>query len=303
MTTTAAVAPPPRMRVSASRLTTWQTCPLQARFQYIDHLPRQTNAYAAFGSCVHHCLAHYNTTGDIESTLKLFVDIWNKPEKIGIAIEVWPRGINYGGSRDRGLDMLRLYHEKQEWEPRDVIAIEHRFLVPFGSFEIQGAVDLIEVKKSGRGKNTLRVVDYKTNRKTPFRDALALNVQFTLYDWAVRQREFWVGAKDPTTGEPLADFPEVPGGEWQWELLKDMPKRGIWYQLETQKELDVGVREDIDYRRAYRVCQMIERAEKFNVFVPNISGDTCTFCPYTKPCGLPVDRLDDPEEEDSDAWL
>lgn len=275
-------------------MTTWMTCPLQARFIYIDRLPRQNNAYAAFGSCVHHALAVYNEVGELQAALDAFTEAWHSPEKIGLQIDVWPPGINYMGARQRGIDMLRGYHEKQEWEPRDVLAVEHPFLVPFGSYEITGVVDLVEVKRSGRGKNVLRVIDYKTNKRQPFRNSLSVNIQFTLYDYAVRQKEFWLG-NGP-------DFPPSPNGEYWWEFMKDIPKRGIWYHLETQKELDVGARDEMDYRRAYRICQMIERAEKLNVFVPNMTGDSCGFCPYTSECGLPIQELD-PVEEDDNAWL
>lgn len=267
-------------------------CSLQARFKYIDRLPSQTNAYAAFGSCVHYALADYNRGANLKRALDVFKKAWDDPGTIGAGIDVWPNGINFGGAKQRGIDMLTGFHEKQEWEPRDILAIEHKFLVPFGSFDIQGAVDCAEVKLSGRGKNIVRIVDYKTNKRQPYKNALNLNIQFTLYDYAARQKEFWVG-NGP-------EFPELPNGAYHWEFLKDVPKRGVWYHLETQREFDVGVREQIDYERAYRVCQMMERAERHNVFVPTLSGDTCTFCPYTRECGLPIHDLD---IEDDDVWL
>lgn len=284
---------PARMRVSATKLSTWMTCPLQARFHYIDRLPSVTNAYAVFGRCVHESLALYNNNGgDLQAALDLFVDIWHDPDKIGSPIDVWPMGINYNGARERGINMLTGYHDKQQFEHRDIIAVEHPFLVPFGSYEIQGVVDLVEVKTSGKGKNILRTVDFKTNKKQPYRNALNINIQFTLYDYAIRQKEFWYG-NGP-------DFPELPNGPYWYEFLKDLTKRGIWYQLENHKELDVGLRDEADYKRAYRICQQIERAQTHNVFVPNLSGDSCGFCPYQKECGLPVERF---EIEDEDGWL
>lgn len=283
----------PRMRVSASRLSVYMDCALQARFKYIDRLPSLTNAHAAFGSCVHFALADYNRIGSISHAIDVFKKAWNDPDTIGSGIDVWPSGINFSGAKQRGIDMLNGFHEKQQWEPRDILAIEHKFLVPFGSYEITGAVDCAEVKKSGKGKSIVRIVDYKTNRRQPFRNALSLNHQFTLYDYAAHQKEFWVGNGD--------DFLPLENGLHWWEMLKDVPKRGVWYHLETQREFDVGIREQIDYMRAYRVCQMMERAEKHNVFVPDISGDSCTFCPYTKECGIPVRDFD--PDDDEDAWI
>lgn len=286
----------PRMRISASKLKVWSSCALQARFQYVDRLPRQSNAYAAFGSCVHHALADYNTNGgDIQRAVNAFTDAWHKPESIGSPIDVWPTGINYQGSRTRGIRMLTEYHDKMDLEPRDILAVEHSFCVPFGAYEIQGIVDLFEVRKSGRGKSTLRVVDYKTNRKKPYKTALFADLQFTLYDYAVRQKEFWTGSD----AEP-DKFPALTNGDYWWEFHKSSPTRGIWYHLETQAEIDVGARDMNDYKRAYRICQQIERAQKYNVYVPTISGDSCGFCPFTKECGLSLDRL---EQEDDEAWI
>jgi len=185
--------------------------------------------------------------------------------------------------------MLRGYHEKLGWAERTMIAAEHSFLVPFGSYEIQGIVDLVETQKSGRGKNTVKVIDYKTNKRMPYRDTLRLNVQMTCYDWAVRQKEFWVG-NGP-------DFPPMPNGEYWWEMLKSLPMRTFWYHLENQRELDAGSRDEQDYKRLYRVCQMMERAEKFNVFVPTISAESCLLCSFTKECGIPVEQFDNNEDD------
>lgn len=281
------------MRVSATKIKTWMACPLQARFQYIDRLPRPgANAYAVFGTVVHMALEHYNLHGDVKAATALFVDIWDDPGKIGSPIDAWPPGLNYSGSLQRGKDMIRGYHEKQQWEARTVLGAEHKFLVPFGSFEIQGVVDLLELKQSGRGQNTVRVIDFKTSKRAPYRDTLRLDVQFTAYDYAVRQPEFWLGNG--------SDFPPLDNGEYWWTMLQDLPKRTFWYHLEGQKDIDAGARDQQDYMRLYRVCQMIERAEKHNVFVPNISGDSCNYCPFTAECGIPVAEID---IDDEDAWV
>jgi len=274
-------------RISASKMSTFMTCPLQAKFQYLDKLPRKQHASASFGTCVHHALDFYNNTGDLNRSVNEFLDVWENPEKLGVTPETWPKGGTYGGMRQRGIEMLRGYHDGLKWDTREVLATEHKFLVPLGEFEVTGFVDLLELRKNKRGKSEIRVVDYKTNKKQPFLNSLHLNIQFTTYAYAAEQPEFWLG-NGP-------DFPAMENGAYYWEMYKDLPRRPIWYQLETQKEMDAGLRDDQDYMRLYRVCKEMAKAVKYDVFIPQISGDSCVFCPYTEPCGIPIPV---PEEED-----
>jgi CRISPR/Cas system-associated exonuclease Cas4 (RecB family) len=272
------------MRVSASLIKTWMSCPLQARFRYMDKLPDVSNAKAAFGSCVHLALEYYNThDGDISGALAKFLDAWDDPAKIGSPFSYWPRGSTYGGLQNRGIEILREYHDKQKWESRYVVAAEHKFVVPFGDHELSGIVDLLETKKSGRGKNTLKIVDYKTNSVAPKEMQLRLDIQFTAYAYAVEQPEFWVGIKD---------------GERLYEQQKSMLKMPFWYHLMSNKEMKCGERTDADFMRLYRCVDEITKAVEHQVFVPNISGESCTFCPYADPCGLPFKGSSQEEEED-----
>lgn len=277
------------MRVSASRLDTWMSCPLKAKFRYLDNLPSKQSAKASFGTCIHAALEHYNKHHHVDTAIAMFKDYWANPEKLGVTPEYWPKYATFGGLMAQGIDLLREYDAKLKWEDREVIETEHKFLVSFGKHEITGFVDLIEVKKNKRGQDVLRIVDYKTNAKAPYVNALKLNIQFTAYVYASLQPAFWVGAN--------TDFPGLPNGEELYERFIDTPRRGIWFQLMQNKEYDAGPRDDTDFLRMYRVCHEIERAIENEVFVPNISGDSCTFCDYQEPCGLPY-RPKDPEEDD-----
>ena len=268
------------MRFNASLIKTWMGCPLQARFQSIERLPYRVNAKASFGTVVHKCLEEYNHTGNLEQCIELFKDYWSNPEKLGVTPEVWPKLTTYGGLRQRGIEILQEYHEKLKWESREVIATEHHFLVPFGEHEISGYVDLVELKKGVRGKPNLRIVDYKTNSKAPTLNELRLNIQYTTYIYASMQPEFWVG-NGP-------NFPAIPNGEERFSEFETVNRQGIWYHLWSNKELKAGERDDADFMRLYRVCVEIAKAVEHNVFVPNISGETCTFCDYVEPCGLPI---------------
>lgn len=282
------------MRFRQSFLKTWMACPLQARFNYIDGLPQPENWKAAFGTVIHFCLEHFNTdlAGDVEAAVDLFEQLWAEPELLDLHPTVMPRMTTYGGLRQKGPEILRDYARRLEWENRTVLATEHTFLVPFGRHEFTGTVDLLELRRNHKGNDLVRVCDFKTNTRKPSYTELALNIQFTVYSWASEQPEFWVGSDE---------FPGLPDGEALFEQLRDVPRRSIWLHLWSGAELDGGTREEADYRRLTRLCDEIEHAIEAEVYVPDISGDTCIFCPYTEPCGVDIERVRATPEEEM-AW-
>lgn len=268
-----------------------------ARFHYVDRLPTRKTSRMTFGICVHAALEGYNEDGNLEKAIALFEDLWDNPEKVDATPEIWPKGSpSHGGFRSKGIEMLKTYDEKQGWENREVLAQEHRFLVPIGDHEVTGVVDLLEVKKSGRGKSVLRIVDYKTGSKQPYATDLRLNTQFTIYDYASRQPEFWLGNPKAEDGEKFQ--PIAPNAQELFERFKSVSRRGIWFQLLSCKEIDAGPRDEADFMRLYRAITEISRAMEHNVYVPCISGDSCFFCDYTEPCGVPITIRTD-ERDDS----
>lgn len=269
-------------------------CPLQAKFAYVDMLPEPTNFKAAFGTIIHYCLEHLNYDLDVDKAKATFEDLWHNPEKLGLHPTVMPKMTTYAGLRAKGLDILDTFAAKYRWENRVLVATERQFLVPFGRHELTGTVDLVEVRQNHKGKDVLRVCDWKTNTRKPSFTELALNIQFTVYTWATLQREFWVG-----NGE---EFPGLPNGEALFEELGGLERRSIWYHLWTGTELDAGSRGEADFQRLYRVCDQIEAAINADVYVPDISGETCIFCPYVAPCtGIEIPRGAELMEQEA-AW-
>lgn len=277
----------------------WAGCPLQAKFKYIDHLPTKKSSSMTFGICTHEALKFYNETGNLERSIEKFHEYWDDPSLLGAEIEIWNKRTNHGSFAKLGPEMLRLYDEKLQYEERVVVGQEHPFLVPMGKHEISGVVDLIEVRKSGRGKDVLRLVDYKTASRKPYADNLKLNTQFTFYIYASMQPEFWFGnPKDPAKYPPICLDEEQLEGLWQ-RYNPRFPRRGIWLHLRDGKELDAGGRDDEDFMRLYRSICEIARAIEHEVYVPCISGDTCIWCDFVEPCGV---RIPDPTVRDPDAF-
>lgn len=270
------------MRVSASMLSTWMTCPMQAKFHYIDKIPNRSTSAMVFGSVVHFALEHYTHHGDVDAAVEMFKKGWDDPSELGMDIQVWMKRTNAGTYREKGIELIRNFHERANREKRLVLATEHGFKVPIGEHEITGYVDLLEIRLSGRGKDQLRIVDFKTGSKQPYQDNLRNNVQFTIYHYASLQPEFWLG----WPGDP--EFNGMPNGGELWDKYKDMPRRGVYWHMVGDKELDVGERNQDDFARLYRVIDMVDKAIKNEVYVPNLSGDSCTFCDYTVECGITI---------------
>lgn len=278
------------MRLSASRIDKWMTCPLQAHFHYDMKLPRRQSAKATFGTIIHHCLDKYHKGYSLDEILPMFQELWAEPEKLNpsLAPDYWPKYTTYNSLKSKGIDILRDYHSKSIWENRRTIASEHRFLVPFGDHELNGVVDFIEIKKGGNGRKALRIIDLKTASRAPSRPMLRLNVQFSVYMYAAEQPEFFMG-NGP-------GFPALPDGEKLWEECEKMQKKAIWHHLMTNKEIDAGPRDDGDYMRLYRVATEIARATELKVHVPKI-GEGCVWCDYTDPCGIEI-----PTEEELEVF-
>lgn len=267
------------MKFSASMISTWSKCALQAKFGYVEKLPQLQNAAASFGTCVHDALEQYNADGDIQAAVNRFLLTWEHPEMLDRAPDIWPKRMTYSGLRETGVKILLDYHEGVVWSNREVIGAEHKFAVPFGDHVLSGIVDLIEyIPKQPSG--TLKIVDYKTSGYRPNYNSLYLNIQFSIYMYASLQPEFWMGYDDGT-----GKYPGMANGEELFDRFKDVKRQAIWSHLRTNKEFDCGPRDDMDFMRLYRCCEEIRRALEHEVFVPNISGDTCTLCAFTDSCG------------------
>lgn len=286
------------MKVSISTLKTWMSCPLQARFKEVERRPYKQNAKASFGVCIHEALEQYNNHGDVDRAIDRFLETWDDPSILNVVPEVWPKYTSYGKLREKGIQVLRLYDEKNKWENRQIITQEHRFCVPIGDHLLSGIVDVVEAKRSGRGARSLRIVDYKTNSKAPTKMQLAMDIQFTAYVYASLQPEFWLGNPEETA-RSSQDYLAVPNGSMYMEAFHNVDRRAVWHDLWNNKEIDAGRRDDMDFLRLYRCITEVANAIEKEVYVPNISGDSCTWCDYTDLCSAvgPIrDILESPED-------
>lgn len=204
-------------RFSASRINAWMNCPLSAHFRYDENLPREQNAAASFGTAVHAGFEVYNTTGSVDRAIEVFLDYWDFPEKYGIEPVWWPKNTSHMSYRKLGVELLKKFHEGLKWDGREVIGTEIPFCVPFGEFELTGFIDLLEVRRNGKGKELLRVVDLKTAGTQPTKAKLALDVQFCAdEETEILSEGGWKRYDELSVGEHVLTLnPDSGLAEWQ----------------------------------------------------------------------------------------
>lgn len=259
------------MKFSPSQFKTWSKCSLQGRYKYVEKLGEwSTGSSAHFGSSIHAGLELFHNGGTEEEAIEEFLRYFHSIEP-----DYWNRTTSYTKFKDAGPKMIKEYIESYKWTTKVTLGVEFRFMVDFGEHQLSGIVDHLYTDPD---YSKLVISDIKTGAK-PNMDTLHLDVQWTAYDWASRQKEFWCGYP----GEE-EKYTGLENGEELWEIFKEKPRENIWYDMRKNKPVNVGDRGELDYGRLYRLAEQVARAVEYEVFVPNISADSCTFCDFTDIC-------------------
>ncbi len=166
-----------RVRLSFSRIDTYQTCPRQFRYRYIDRLPGKPAPALSFGTSVHDALERFYDR-------KLPVEP-SEDELVDMLFESWDSSGFGDMSRDeqmswyrQGQDVLRRYHRRVTGSYRLPVATEAWFELPFGDDAVVvGSIDRVDADVDG----SLRIVDYKTNKRVKDRSRVAGSLQLAIY--------------------------------------------------------------------------------------------------------------------------
>ncbi len=171
-----------RIRLSFSRIDTYQNCPRKFRFRYVDRLPTLPSTHLSFGTSIHTALEAFHDRKLPEPP--------SEEELLGFLYDGWDhRGFAHL-DRDEQLahyrhaqQVLRRYHARVAPTYRLPLTTEAWFEVPFEhEAVVVGAIDRIDADDDG----DLHVVDYKTSRKARPRSEVARSLQLSLYALACR---------------------------------------------------------------------------------------------------------------------
>ncbi|HKY31457.1 MAG TPA: PD-(D/E)XK nuclease family protein [Candidatus Polarisedimenticolia bacterium] len=243
---------------SHSRIGTFESCPLQYRYRYIDRIPREREGIEAFvGKLVHEILQEIYTdlpraraTTPSDQSAR-FDALWG--ERWSSAVRIVREGMAAEDYRALGRRCVETYHKRHHpFEGGEVLGCETKVEFPLdagGRYRMLGYIDRVHRPEPG----VLEIHDYKTGA-LPRDGALRADRQLSLYEIAAR--EIWT------------DTREV---------------RQVWHFLAHDRQF-VQRRTPDELQRArvgtIRAIQTIEATTRF----PPRRSALCSWCDYKDIC-------------------
>ena len=180
---------------SHSRLSSFENCPKQFEFRYIQKIPSSTEGVEAFvGKRVHEILERlYLFVGrgqipGVEKVIDRYHKLWEETydaDRVRIVREGTP--LSY--YRELGENCLRGYYLRHyPFDDGETLGIERRVVFPLdsaGKYRMQGIIDRISRARDG----VIEVHDYKTGARVPSQRILDQDRQLALYQIGLA-REF-----------------------------------------------------------------------------------------------------------------
>lgn len=244
---------------SYSRLGTYQNCPLQYKFHYIDKVkvPELVGIEAFLGGLVHEVmeklykdlkLSKFNSLDDL---LTYFRETWEK--NWHDEIQISKKGYTQENYFQTGERCIRDYYQRYHPFNERTLGLEERIIFPLdpeGKYRIKGFIDRLVEPEDG----IFEIHDYKTGATLPKQADLKDDHQLSLYQIGV---------------------------ECIWPSAKKVKQ--VWHYMQFDKELSqVLSREEIeDIRR--QTIELIEEIESTENFEPNPTG-LCGWCDYAGIC-------------------
>lgn len=266
----------PEQIYSASRLSTYESCPLQYRFRYLDRIPREEESIEAFlGSRVHevlHKLYRDLQPGEDPSLADLLNDYhgqWGQHWHDQVKIVKQDYSVDYYkqfGERCLG----NYYQAHKPFNHGQVVGLEYQVatsLDPNSCYNIQGYIDrLVRI-----GSGCYEIHDYKTSGRLPNQEKIDVDRQLALYQLAIEG--MWPDAKEI---------------ELVWHYLafgRERRSRRTPTALESLKSSTIA---------------LIDRIEADTEFKP-IKTNLCHWCAYKNVCPLWNDHPDSTHAQSTKA--
>lgn len=236
------------LKLSFSRVDTYQTCPLKFRFAYIDKLPSRPGPELSWGSSIHAALEAWwdqklPEPPPVETLWQALYDHWDDAGFEGMARDEKLKWYTHAR------DVLQRHHERFASAYQPAVATEEWFELDLGDdILVVGSIDHVTRTESGG----IGIVDWKTNRKAKNRRHVAGSLQLAVY--AIAAKELW-------------------GVEPQWVAL-DFVVPGVRVTVS---------RDEIDTDGALRTIREVAGQIRDEAFGPTPSA-LCPWCEYRTLC-------------------
>jgi len=202
---------PQTVNFNQSRLKTFDRCPKQYEYKYVQLLQPKRHERALFlGTWIHACLETHYRDGDWKIGHQIFVNQWNK------LFEEEQEALRKKGKRflpplpevvERVMKSYLWYYRDENWTPRyveTILEVPTPLIIDGTRFVFKGRLDLVIEDEEG----LLWLVDHKSASNIPQPTAFhAMDPQLMLYPWAA-QEQFgieiagviynYVGSKPPS---------------------------------------------------------------------------------------------------------
>ena len=246
---------------SYSRLNTFETCPLQYKFRYIDRIKKEALSIEQFlGICIHKTMeklyrdismTKLNSLGDL---ITFFTDYWKKNWKENI--QNVKGQYTFDNYRKLGQRCIRDYYKRYvPFDRNKTLALENRVIFSLdneGVYNMMGYIDRLSQTPNGE----YEIHDYKTSATLPTQDKINSDKQLALYQMAVSQR--WSGAKNI---------------------------RLVWHFMAFDKEMTARHNAQEREELKKQTVDLIKTIERRKEFTPRES-QLCYWCDYASLCPL-----------------
>lgn len=236
------------MKISYSAFSTYNQCPLQYKYGYVDRLPKKDSHHLYFGNLVHETL-HFMLKDIHTKPLPELVDFYNRNWQEAIFLEnkedpkIW---------KMKGENIVTNFHKKFDPKAQEVLVTEDYFRVPLGEHELSGIIDRLDRVTDNTGNKILEVIDYKTG-KVQSQKYIHDNVQLTFYYHAIRSR-----------------FPDIKDIKLTLYFLEPAVRQSTLRDENHVKRMSEQV---------YKTIEDIQK-EKFEPRINNL----CPWCDYKEIC-------------------
>lgn len=247
-----------RIKLSATRLKTYLTCPRQFRYRYVNEVPQPFTGALAFGKVIHQVIHDLHQWGIYSNeplsesvALANFARLWE-----GVVSEKEPMF----KSEDEIAEYSRLaeliligYVEAQRDKPQPFL-LEFPFEIELHDehyghdYVLTGVIDRIDQEE-----DSLVIVDFKTGKRKPSPRELTSDVQLSVYAFAAK------------------------------EVFGQTVRELVVYHLRDQTPLSASrSREQIRQLTEF-VMPHVVRGIATGKFAPRV-GFWCNFCPFKEMC-------------------